>query len=331
MRLICLLSVLGLGMTSCLACLWDSDTLRDELANAKGVEIYDLLTGQIPHHGTDYYGYRIYRIGGKIKAGSATAQDRIDLAVAHIRTGNYESGEKILKEDLAKNRKNYEMLSNLGVLEKKRGNFAKAADLIEDALEIKPEGHMGLGDWYVRMLRYRAQLDADPQLVPAENFLGVAYKSSFKPKPRGDRDLLYKEDSTYTKLANLLRNDQTFADGFVAMGDILAISGDFNLAYIAYVRAGELGHSNMAELQRRKVGIVNKWKTQKDSLTHTDVRAAIKAATDWLEEFQAAESELGKVKMDRVEFAEVEALLKKNEIVRSRSSQNPRRSRSVSR
>lgn len=47
------------GLSNSLDCALDSDTLRDEV-NAKS-DLYDLVTGQFPHHGEAYYQERVRR------------------------------------------------------------------------------------------------------------------------------------------------------------------------------------------------------------------------------------------------------------------------------
>ena len=48
----------------------------------------------------------------------------------------------------------------------------------------------------------------------------------------------------FDKLKRLLANDQTFADGFVAMGDFLATRGELHMAFLSFTRALDTGHAN---------------------------------------------------------------------------------------
>ncbi|MCH2206245.1 MAG: hypothetical protein MK132_10295 [Lentisphaerales bacterium] len=40
-----------------LSCLWDTDTIRDEIQNKAG--LYDLIIGQVPKHSDSYYEKRL--------------------------------------------------------------------------------------------------------------------------------------------------------------------------------------------------------------------------------------------------------------------------------
>ena len=82
---ICAIGLLVLDGGEVGACAWDSDTLADKLATKEGSSLYDLLVGQIPHHGEVYYRARIARLEPKEQAGTATHEERNDLAVALMR------------------------------------------------------------------------------------------------------------------------------------------------------------------------------------------------------------------------------------------------------
>ena len=59
------------------ACIWDSDTLRDE--SIAHPSWFDILIGQFAHHGEPYYRERIERLTAK---GALSEAERNDLAVA---------------------------------------------------------------------------------------------------------------------------------------------------------------------------------------------------------------------------------------------------------
>ena len=161
------MAVLGASLSTAVSCLWDRDTLRDELKTE--TDTFDLITGQFPHHGDEYYRRRIEVLqANEAKLG---LEERNDLAVAYIRLKRFDEGRAILLNNLKQEPGDYFTLSNLGVCAKKEGRFQKAADYIERALEVRREGHLGLGDWYLKRLRYRAALDANPEGVPKTNFL----------------------------------------------------------------------------------------------------------------------------------------------------------------
>ena len=204
------------------ACLWDSDTIRDEIQARPN--LFELVTGHLPHHGTAYYEARADRLEPK---SDRSREETNDLAVALIRLGRFDEARALLQAQLAKEPNRYITLSNLGVLHKKQGDYARAADYIHQALAIKPEGHMGLGDWYEKALAWRAQRETETS-PPIENFLGDNYDKQ-KPSIEGSLPLTGERKEQFEKLQNLLRNDQGFSDGFLVMGDFLVTSGDLHL------------------------------------------------------------------------------------------------------
>lgn len=113
-------------------CAWDSDTLRDE-AVQRG-SLYDIITGQFPHHGQGYYRERVKRLSAKEEL---SFEDKNDLAIAFLRLEKWADAEALLNQNLAAQPNDYFTLSNLGVLEKKRGNFSASAAWIEKALALR--------------------------------------------------------------------------------------------------------------------------------------------------------------------------------------------------
>ena len=239
--IICLLIL----MDSVQACLWDRDTIKDELKN--NTSTYDVIMGQFYHHGKAYY---ISRKAQYLKELETNADDLDllnDLAVAHIRLKEFDEAKIVLRRALELNPKYYKTLSNLGVLYKKDKDYVHAVFYTKRALTIKKEGHLGLGDWYLKMLEYRVALEKEDK--PTKNFLGEEY---------GKADWRYAwEDKSKKLLAKikrlilLVRNDQTFADGFVVLGDALLRRGEMNLAVRCYLKAIKLEHHNTEFVQKK--------------------------------------------------------------------------------
>ena len=250
------------------ACLWDSDTIRDEIQARPS--LFELVTGHLPHHGTAYYEARVDRLEPKR---DRSREETNDLAVALIRLGRFDVAAALLKAQLAKEPARYTTLSNLGVLHKKQGDYARAADYIHQALAIKPEGHMGLGDWYEKALAWRAQRETEPS-PPVENFLGDNYEKQ-KPSIGRSWTLTGEREEQFDKLQNLLRNDQGFADGFLVMGDFLVTSGDLHL-----------GIDNVRDHWREASLRFKQWTSQ------AKAGKMISEAKSWLKMFQTTEAKL---------------------------------------
>lgn len=321
---------LAAGISSSRACLWDSNTLKDELAS--NPKVLDLILGQFPHHGDVFYQTRIARLE---KQASLNVNENNDLAVAYVRLNEFKKGMAILEEQIKKTPGHYETLSNIGVTAKKSGDFKKGADFIAKALAIKPEGHMGLGDWYLKALRWRTKYERSfENRPPAFNFLNIPYLGVFRENyygmeegfPRGYPIQLEHRN----RFLKMVRNDQTFADGFAALGDYLTFSGDLNLAFLAYTRAMVLKHQNPVEIRRRRRTYLKhaeahirdpKRKHRGTAFWKAEIAKAegmIRQGLAWLERYKTVEGELvSRVGDERkVEIADVEAKLVERKISR---------------
>jgi tetratricopeptide (TPR) repeat protein len=231
------------------ACLWDRDTIRDEIASKSSA--YDLIVGQVAHHGSAYYEKRVEALNQKEMLGMSEKQD---LAVAYIRLGRFVHGHKILMKLYDSYPDDYAVNSNLAILHKKIGEYDKADAFMKRALEIKPEGHMGLGDWYWRRIDYSERLDEKP--TPELNFLGEKYTdTNLSYLNRNEFDAKRKERARY--LTQLIFNDRDFADGYLVLGDLLWETGDINLALRAYIRAKLLGHPNDEQVINRIDAVIH--------------------------------------------------------------------------
>jgi len=308
----------GAGRVS--ACLWDRDTLKDDiLAQASSL---DLILGQFPHHGEAYYKLRITRLK---KQTNLSILDHNDMAVAYVRTNDFVSAEKHLVEALKMNPNQYETLSNIGVAAKKQGDFKKAAEFIGKALAIKPEGHMGLGDWYLKMLVWREKYeDVGEEKPPTSNFIGQSYAVHLHKLEYGMDYLpaLKKGGLEVGHPAMMLKNDQTFADGFLVFADQLREQGHLHLAFLADTRAMMLKHQNPEEIRTRrraylkyhgtfpgKYGLKVAYKPWTLGIARAE--AMIKGGEVWLKKFKETEAEMvAKLSDEReLRFSAVEARL----------------------
>lgn len=276
--------VFGLGTLVASGCLWDKDTLIDELAVKP--KVYDVVMGQFPSHGTAYYKAR----EKKLQAGQQlNREERNDLAVAKIRLGKFAEGRAILLALLAEDNRHYETLSNLGVLAKKEGKFGASAEYFRKALAIKPEGHMGLGDWYLKRVEFDRDLAKTPGGVPTTNFLGEPYISNRSRYPSAA-----ESNQRLALLTKLIQNDRHFADGYLVLGDVLEDLGDLHLAMRAYQHAKHLKHPNPKVLRNRILKAARGRRALIPCMAASTARRQFKSALTksnaWLKNFHQVEA-----------------------------------------
>ncbi|WP_372366193.1 tetratricopeptide repeat protein [Candidatus Uabimicrobium sp. HlEnr_7] len=267
MKFVLLLSIFFL-VANGNTCVWDEDTVVDELVVKENTKVFDIITGQFAHHSELYYQHRISNLLSK---SSLSDREKNNLAVSYIRIKRFDLAEKILLSLLEKNPNKYEVLSNLGVLSKKKRDYRSAVFYMKKALKIKPEGHMGLGDWYLKMLKWYAKYNGK---IAQENFLGASYNNQ--------RFYDNFSSESMEKLLTLLRNDQHFIDGFIVLGRVLESRGHKSLAIMSYLKK----FKNRTELFR----FMNITKKGREIHTHLNAaKKSVKKSQRWLKQFHTVE------------------------------------------
>ena len=115
------------------ACLWDRDTLKDELSN--NPDTLDLILGQFPHHGKVYYQTRRLRLE---KKGVLEVEETNDLAVALVRLDEFEKGMMLLEAQLKKNPITTKLSPTLESPPKNQGTFKKEPTLSHKRSKSNP-------------------------------------------------------------------------------------------------------------------------------------------------------------------------------------------------
>lgn len=278
--------------------MWDTNTIQDEL-ELEDTPLFHLITGQFPQHSAAFYKVQARQARASVAAHPDHLKAYDDLGVAYTKLGQFDAALKVFQELDARKPGRYETQSNLGVLHKKMGQFQVAAKFIERALRIKPSGHMGLGDWYLKMIRYQGR--AQTRGCPQRNFLGHRYADSDWLESLSSVD----EAVVLSQLKALIRNDRHFPDSYVVLGDLLDLrQRKKNLALWCYARALELGHA-APQMVRGRIAVIHRhWK---DALVNTytvgkyvqeldemveELRADLRQRDEWVERFKDAEREL---------------------------------------
>src|SRR5688572_30431908 len=126
---------------TCLACLWDTDTLQMERLRFPGV--LEIITGKFVRHSRAYYEWRIEDRKKRLKTSSDDPALIDDLAVAHAKLGRPDEGIPLLEKVLEQEPQRYETLSNLGTLLFFVGRLDESKQHIRRALAINPDAHFG--------------------------------------------------------------------------------------------------------------------------------------------------------------------------------------------
>jgi len=292
------------------ACLWDTDTLRDEYR--KNRSVYDLILGQFPHHGKGYYQARVKLLMTK---DVLTILDQHDLGVAYVRIGDFDKAKEVFHTLHDKYPDSYEVNSNLGVMYKKLGDFEEAYRFIKRALEIKPEGHMGLGDWYLKRIEYELREEGGEAL----NFLGMKYieeegshefdenfilKDSMKMIRLGAFRISNEEvEMMLERVKLLIHNDYKFADAYIVLGDLLMRKGDKHMAVRSFMRAKQLGHAQVDIIDEKINEIHSHWEgvnpgyrgfvyDKNEDQLWSDFKIELEQVCRWVEAFEKEENAL---------------------------------------
>ncbi len=255
-----------------------------------------LILGAFPHHGRAFYEHETARTQKILKDAPANFVARNDLGAAYIKLEQWRQAQAEFEKNETLHPGLYETASNLGVMYKKKGDYRQAEKYISEALKIRPGGHMGLGNYYLKMIQWLGSATSSKGNTvsdAATNFLGIRYDSGPEAAALAANE---------THLRTLIKNDYQFADAYVVLGDILFTRRDYQLAFRAYVRAQCLPTATpndyRAMLHKRMLAINKVWQKQKSFFQIVDIRGGraqvrneIGEAGLWLAAFQEIEEE----------------------------------------
>ena len=299
-------------------CIWDKDTLGDELRGLPGA--LDLVVGRWFVHSEAYYRQRISRLPKHLRAHPEDLAAYDDLAVAYERMQDRRGAIAVMEEKavaLSRNpdkEQQYRYHANLGTFHAHSGQFDEALVQLEEAVAINPAAHFGRERFQINLIRYVAAARKDPQLWSKHNFLTwseyrlkkrrwsvfIAKTSfSFREDPLEDRAKyeVVKVEDAYTAVAGMLRfGGLEGSELFRAAGDLFLIQRHLNLAWWSYQRAIERGHPAKEGLSKAIKAIEKHWREARKAVggevpkpTIEQYRAVRKEATAWRAAFAAAE------------------------------------------
>ena len=269
-----------------LSCVNTSYSRFDEVAIDD--ELVDIILGQFPHHGEAFYEHEIKIKEPILKENAQDFELRNDVAVAYLKLARWEDAKFHFDLNEKYHPGKYKTHANLGVMHKKMGEYKRAAYHIKKSLEIKPEGHMGLGDYYLKMIKWKEEYDSENKL----NFLGIAYDNIEETAKAANREYVI----------TLIKNDFRFVDVYIVLGDILFTEKEYQLAMRAYIRAEVLASRQELMTQYRiansKFYMAASKEAEKKSffqVSHINrgkaqIKSEIKQAQRWLKRFQSMEA-----------------------------------------
>ena len=256
----------------------------------------DLILGQFAHHGESFYQHEVVRTKALLLEDEGDFVARNDLATAYIKLEQNDKAEEEFNKNEVMHPGKYETAANRGVLYKKMGKYELAAGYLEDSLRIKEGGHMGLGDYYLKMIQWLDVIQKNPDY--SHNFLGAHYyheSFSDEAKVANQKVIANKE-----YLITLIKNDFHFPDVYLVLGDIYLEEQQYQLALRCYYRARYLKHPADFVLSERLRVIGDELKKLKkdDQIVEPSysveeqVFGEIQAAELWLKSYKEIEKSM---------------------------------------
>jgi tetratricopeptide (TPR) repeat protein len=257
------------------ACIWDSDTLQEEL-ESRG-DALRTITGETIRHGEAYYTRRAQDATETLADNPEDLEAHYDAAAAWLRLGAYAKARHHLAQAEALAPGRYKTLANLSAVAEREGKLDEALTHWRTALDKRPDAHFGAGFLHLRMLEWKLAA-ARTKGAPTRNMLGSAYTEkwpgslySAEKKFLASKGLERDGKFDYVELAaTFVRANPDFAEGYYVLGLTLQDNFDLNLALWSFVQAKRLGHPSPKAVDDRIAQIFAHWK---DALKHTHARS----------------------------------------------------------
>ena len=266
-----------------LACLNTSYSVRDEQNITSDTRL--LIIGAFAHHGPAFYEAELKRCREILDNDPEHFNARNDLGAALTKLGRYEEAEAEFERNEELHPGRYRTASNLGVLYKKWERFDDASRWIARALAIRPGGHMGLGDYYLRMIQWKAEYALTGDL-PSTNFLGVEYSAGPEATAKA---------ANRQHVETLIKNDMSFADAYLVLGDIALVDNDLQTALRSYLRAIQLSGDSHADRVESVFARVDREMPDQSHAARYEwpkqIHAEFSSAQAWLTRYQELEAE----------------------------------------
>jgi len=320
--------------TNASACLWDTDTIRDEMQTQANV--FHVISGQVPKHGAPYYRARLEASLADLSRRPKDVDVLYDVGAAYLRLGQPDAALATFEKARAVEPERYKTQSNLGVAYHALGRYEDAIRHTRKALALKSDAHFGSGFLYLRMLEHEAKIERGEK--PAHSFLGLNAKgrpytslgSLQYDRARAAGVEVESGDDRIAPLLTLLRSHDDFAEGYFVLARELEHEHR-NLALRALVRAKMLGYRETAAIDKQIDGIRKHWQ---EAMKVTRVRGSVSSRVEIedavrteIEACQAWSRQFTLVETERVnagtlpDFDQVNAELERRGIKRRKPTQ----------
>lgn len=287
--------LLAAALVPVLACIWDSDTLDDEVLGLPEAGTL-VVSGRWFRHGKAYYEKRVREIPPRLAAEPAHLDLYDDLAVAHDRLGDFEAALSVMErkaralEAVPDTGHRYRLLANRGTFLSHAGRYDEAIADLEKALAMNPESHFGRERFQIDLVLYLRAAKRDPAVWADDCFLSFArvwptegwgpflrmssFRNALAFRKAGEgqdggkspvvRGVTWQE--AFAAVSGMLRFGGPEApELYRTLGDLFACRGtaskwsDLNLAWCAWRRAVDLGHPGRAAIEEAMAEVEEHW------------------------------------------------------------------------
>jgi tetratricopeptide (TPR) repeat protein len=297
------------------ACLWDSDTLRDERRGLPGIA--EVLAGRWERHSAFFYEDRAKRAAATVEREPTNLAAWDDLAVAYEKLGQVDRAIETIERKAALKPGEYTTEANWGTFLVHRGDYEAGLAHLRRALEINPDAHFGRERYQVMAVEYLIAGKADPSVFERGSFawpIAAADALAGRPLPPTtspedelwqQEDVLYRlrrngirhaprpaVDAAITGVVGMLRfGPGTSPHLYAALGDLMIARGDLHLAYRAFKRARDNGHPSPTWVDAR-LEACREGSDSPDGFDDAQIAAERAAGEAWSLAYQRFEDDL---------------------------------------
>lgn len=287
------------------ACLWDSDTLRDERRGLPGIA--ELLAGRYERHSAFFYEDRVKESEARIKENPNDLAAWDDLAVAYEKLGQVDRAIETIERKAAIKPGEYTTEANWGTFLVHRGDYEAGLEHLREALRINPDAHFGREKYQLMAVEYLLEAKRDPLVFEFGSFIwptivATVHRDPY-PRPWDDSDIIDRlryasgkpDQATVDAAINGVVGMLRFGPGtsphlYAALGDLLLARGDLHLAYRAFLRARDNGHPSAPWIDARLESC--RGLSEARGFDETEIAAQRAAGEAWALAYQRFEDDL---------------------------------------